>query len=161
MADSGKNGVYFRPYQNTDFKNSLTEDTVISKLTPKSKKENLAHPGGFELLSSQTCINTCVSRKLHYGVVKHKSLFHTEVQLCRHTHACSERVDSCMQLAKAFNIQPLLLPQHHMHHLRFIRQAPDPERATSLHFDTFPLASPMHSTNGRASCHLKLLSGLT
>lgn len=99
---------------------------MISKLPPKSKKENLAHPGGFGLLSSQTCINTCVSRKLHYGVVKHKSLLHAEGQPCRHTHGCCERVDSCMQLAKAFNIQ-LLLPQYHMHHLRFICQAPAPD----------------------------------
>jgi len=46
---------------------------MITKLTPKSKRENLAHPGGFDLLSSQMR----VSRKLHYGVVKHKTLLHT------------------------------------------------------------------------------------
>lgn len=100
---------------------------MISKITSKSKKENLAHPAGFGLLSPQMYINTCVSRKLHYGVVKHKSLLHTEVQLCRHTHACCERADSCMRLAKAFKTQLLLLSQHHMHHVRFICQAPAPD----------------------------------
>lgn len=78
-------------------------------------KTTLACPGDSELLSSQTCINTCICRKLHYGTGKHKSLLHTEVQPCRHRCACWERVDSCMQLTKAFNIQLFLLPQHHMY----------------------------------------------
>lgn len=36
------------------------------------------------------------------------------------------------------------------------RQAPAPDWATSLHFETLPQVSPMHSTSRRASLHLKL-----
>lgn len=47
-------------------------------------------------------------------MVKHKSLLCTRYELYRHMQACLERLDSCMQLAKAFNIQLLLL-QHSVH----------------------------------------------